>query len=180
MVESTGNAGGTGSRDPPQWNETMDTPIRKTLAAVVLSVALATAGAGENGQPGPLSSYQPPLPDSFAERLRSADLARGEQLFMRKCSSCHDQEKEGGHGKGPHLWNVLGRRAGSIPGFEFSEAMRNSGHTWSFATLNYYLTRTDRAVPGLAMEFRKLRREKDRADLIGYLRTRNDNPPPLP
>lgn len=156
----------------------MDTRTRlRALAAATLLGWAAVAGAQE---PGPLSSYDPPLPDSFAERLRNADLARGEQLFMRKCSSCHDQEKEGGHGKGPHLWNVLGRRAGSIAGFEFSEAMRNSGHTWSFATLNYYLTRTDRAVPGLAMEFRGLRREKDRADLIGYLRTRNDNPPPLP
>ena len=145
-----------------------------------LAIAAAWGAAAAAGEPGPLSSYQPDLPASFVERLRNADTARGEQLFMRKCSSCHDQEKAGGHGKGPHLWNVLGRRAGTIAGFEFSEAMRNSGHTWTFATLNYYLTRTDRAVPGLAMEFRRLRKERDRADLIAYLRTRNDNPPALP
>jgi cytochrome c len=74
----------------------------------------------------------------------------------------------------------MGRKAGSIAGFDFSKAMKNSGHTWTFATLNYYLTRTDRAVPGLAMEFRGLRRDKDRAALISFLRTLNDNPPNLP
>jgi len=74
----------------------------------------------------------------------------------------------------------MGRRAGSVDGFEFSEAMRTSGHTWDFATLNYYLIRTDRAVPGLAMEFRGIRRGKDRAAVIAFLRTLNDNPPALP
>jgi len=147
---------------------------------VFLAAAIVYSVTAVAEQQGPLSDYQPGLPDSFVERLRTADTARGEQLFMRKCSSCHDQEKAGGHGKGPHLWNVLGRQAGTIEGFEFSVAMRTSGHSWSFATLNYYLTRTDRAVPGLAMEFRGLRKERDRADLIAYLRTRNDNPPELP
>lgn len=154
------------------------TIIAKSTGFLAATIFYSITAVAE--QAGPLSVYQPGLPDSFVERLRTADTARGEQLFMRKCSSCHDQEKAGGHGKGPHLWNVLGRQAGTIEGFEFSVAMRNSGHTWSFATLNYYLTRTDRAVPGLAMEFRGLRKERDRADLIAYLRTRNDNPPELP
>jgi cytochrome c len=129
---------------------------------------------------GPLSSYRPVLDEEFIQLLREVDLERAEVMFMRKCSSCHDHEREGGHGKGPHLWNVMGRKAGSIAGFEFSEAMRSSGHTWDFATLNYYLTRTDRAVPGLAMEFRGLRRAKDRAALIAFLRTLHDNPLDLP
>ena len=150
------------------------------IPAAMFLFLTASVNAGGQDQPGPLSEYRPPLPPSFVTTLRKADLARGEKLFMRKCSSCHDHERDGGHGKGPHLWNVMGRQAGTIPGFEFSTAMRGSGHTWNFATLNYYLTRTDRAVPGLAMEFRGLRRERDRADLIAFLRTRNDNPPPLP
>lgn len=132
-------------------------------------------------QGSPLSAYDPPLPESFVLLMRKyADSDRGEMIFMRKCSSCHDHEKNGGHGKGPHLWNVVGRKAASIQGFEFSSAMRGSGHTWNFATLNYYLTRTDRAVPGLAMEFRSLKKEKDRAALISFLRTLSDKPVQLP
>jgi len=150
-----------------------------TFSALMLATSTLQAdGAAE--KPGPLASYTPPLPESFIELIRKTKPEDGEMLFMRKCSSCHDHEQDGGHGKGPHLWNVMGRQAGTIEGFGFSEAMKGSGHTWGYATLNYYLTRTDRAVPGLAMEFRGLRREKDRAKLIGFLRTLNDNPPPLP
>lgn len=129
---------------------------------------------------GPLGRYQPTLSEPFKQRLREADLAAGERSFMRKCSACHDHKKQGGHGKGPHLWNLMGRKAGSIPGFEFSGAMHDSGHTWSIATLNYYLTNTERAVPGRLMDFRGIRREKERANLIAFLVQFNDNPPELP
>ena len=150
------------------------------LRGVLLLGVLFPPVSQSAGEPGPLLSYRPVLDEELIQLLREMDLERAEVLFMRKCSSCHDHEKEGGHGKGPHLWNVMGRKAGSIAGFEFSEAMRNSGHTWDYTTLNYYLTRTDRAVPGLAMEFRGLRRAKDRAALIAFLRTLNDTPPDLP
>jgi cytochrome c len=145
-----------------------------------LILALATSPLLATEEPGPLSGYQPQLPGDYGSKLAAADLERARMSFMRKCSSCHDHRKQGGHGKGPHLWNLMGRRAGSAPGFEFSEGMKGSGHTWNYATLDYYLTDTKRAVPGLAMNFRGLRREKDRVLLIAFLRTLHDNPPPLP
>ena len=148
----------------------------------LIRIPVTTHAKGSAAPEGPpLSAYDPPLPESFAPLMRKhADSDGGEMVFMRKCSSCHDHEKNGGHGKGPHLWNVMGRKAASIQGFEFSSAMRGSGHTWNFATLNYYLTHTARAVPGLAMEFRGLKKEKDRAVLISFLRTLSDKPVPLP
>ena len=127
-----------------------------------------------------LADFQPQLSDAFITLLENADPASGEQFFMRKCSSCHDDQKQGGHGKGPHLWNTFSRKAGTSPGFEYSEAMQQSGHIWTFATLNYYLTRTDRAVPGRSMNFRGIRKDESRAALIKYLWTLNDSPPPLP
>ena len=136
------------------------------------------ASGADNG--GPLSEFNPTLTDEFKHSLSTADVAAGEIVFMRKCSSCHDHEKTGGHGKGPHLWNIMGRKAGSAPGFEYSEAMRSSGHTWDYATLNYYLIRTDRAVPGRLMDFRGIRRDSERAKLLAFLRTLHDTPPPLP
>lgn len=127
-----------------------------------------------------LANFQPELNEAFSNLLESADPLKGEQIFMRKCSSCHDDKKQGGHGKGPHLWNTFSRKAGSSPGFEYSDAMQQSGHIWTFASLNYYLTRTDRAVPGRSMNFRGMRKDEDRAALIKYLWTLNDSPPPLP
>ncbi len=58
--------------------------------------------------------------------------------------------------------------------------MRKSGHTWTYATLDYYLSDTERAVPGRSMDLTGLRSAKMRADLLAYLRTLNDAPPALP
>jgi cytochrome c len=130
--------------------------------------------------PEDLAHYQPVLSDEFKQLLREADLAAGEEYFMRKCSSCHDSEKSDTHGKGPNLWNIFGRKAGIAKDFEYSDAMRQSGHIWNFATLNYYLTRTERAVPGRIMNFRGIRQDKYRAKLLLFLSTMNDVPPKLP
>lgn len=136
------------------------------------------AQAGDKGKS--LAEYQPVVTDEFKILLGEADIGKGETSFMRKCSSCHDHEKNGGHGKGPHLWNVMGRKAGSAPGFEFSTAMAGSGHTWNWATLNYYLTNTEQAVPGRAMNFRGIRRDSARADLLLFLASLNDKPQAIP
>lgn len=150
-----------------------------TLLAGLLFCSSVTY-ASEKELTGPLSTYTPQLSREFKALLKTADPEAGKDYFMRKCSSCHDDYKSDTHGKGPNLWNVLGRKAGTAKGFDYSEAMKNSGHTWSYATLNYYLTRTDRAVPGRRMNFRGIKKDKDRAKLLAFLRSMNDNPPPLP
>ncbi len=127
-----------------------------------------------------LANFTPVLSVEFKQLLKTADAAAGEEFFMRKCSSCHDEYKSDTHGKGPNLWNVMGRKAGSAQGFDYSDAMRQSGHTWNYATLNYYLTDTKRAVPGRIMNFKGIRKDKNRAKLLLFLRSMNDNPLPLP
>ena len=146
--------------------------------AVVLLVTASLAWSAE--EEGTLAEYQPVMSEELKEMLRNASPDAGKESFMRKCSSCHDHKQKGGHGKGPHLWNIIGRKAGSMPGFTYSDAMRNSGHTWTLDTLNYYLTKTDRAVPGRIMNFRGIRKDSDRAELLAFMRMINDNPPPLP
>ena len=149
-----------------------------TSLALFLIIQLSHASANEAQTT--LAVYKPEMSEEFILLLREADPAAGEKVFMRKCSSCHDYLKEGGHGKGPHLWNLIPRSAGTIPGFEFSEAMKDSGHAWTLDNLDYYLTRTDRAVPGLSMNFRGIRKDKTRAELIKFLWTLNDQPQELP
>jgi len=127
-----------------------------------------------------LAYYTPTLSAEFRQMLKNADIDAGAAYFNRKCSTCHDHEKGGIHNKGPLLWNVFGRKAGSVSDFEYSEAMKSSTHHWNFATLNYYLTRTDRAVPGRIMNFRGIRDAQTRANLLAYLRQFNDQPPALP
>ncbi|MCU7801119.1 MAG: c-type cytochrome [gamma proteobacterium symbiont of Lucinoma myriamae] len=154
--------------------------VSLSVVLFVLSVYSFNSQAVETDADKSLANYTPVLSADFKELLNSADLAAGEEFFMRKCSSCHDAVKSDIHGKGPNLWNVFGRKAGIAKGFEYSDAMRQSGHTWNYATLNYYLTRTDRAVPGRIMNFRGIRKDAYRAKLLLFLRSMNDNPPPLP
>ena len=148
------------------------------LLPILWLLMLPFAQAEQEGKS--LAEFQPELTDEFKTLLGKADVSKGEMSFMRKCSSCHDHKKSGGHGKGPHLWNLMERKAGSAPGFKYSAAMINSGHTWNWATLNYYLTNTEQAVPGRAMNFRGIRRDADRADLLLFLAALSDNPVPVP
>ncbi len=150
----------------------------KTGALCLFLALLICSKASGQGQS--LVEFEPKLSEEFKVLLRSATPEQGENIFMRKCSACHDHEQSGGHGKGPHLWNWIERRAGSISGFDFSSAMSNSGHSWNLANLNYYLTNTEKAVPGRIMDFRGIKKDRDRARLLAFMLTLNDNPPPLP
>ncbi|MCW9014292.1 MAG: c-type cytochrome [Gammaproteobacteria bacterium] len=156
--------------------------IHHLLLATItlLSLSINTSSARKFDIKESLAHYTPVLTDEFKAMLRNADIEAGAEYFDQKCSTCHDHKKGGIHNKGPLLWNMFGRKAGSISEFKYSDAMKNSGHTWNFATLNYYLTRTDRAVPGRIMNFRGIRQDQKRANLLAYLRQFNDNPPALP
>jgi cytochrome c len=129
---------------------------------------------------GALPRYTPSLTAELKARLARADLDAGAQFFERKCSQCHDAARDGDNGRCPLLWNVFGRKSATIPGFLFSDAMKQAGVTWDYATLDYYLADTERAVPGRAMNFVGIPDAQLRANVIAYLRKINDNPPPLP
>ncbi len=144
-------------------------------AALFSSLALYAEGV-----PEALVDFQPELDVPVAEMIRQADPQKGQRLFMRKCSACHDATKGIGHGKGPNLWGLVNRPAGRAKGFAYSAALQKSNFDWTYANLNYYLTRTDRAIPGVAMNFRGISNAQQRAEVISYLRSRHDDPPPLP
>ena len=150
-------------------------PRLAVYALAAFGAVLAQPAAAD----GPLSRYAPPNDPALAKRIARADAAAGERVFDRRCATCHDAEKSGAHSKGPHLWNVVGRRAGSAPGFPYSDSMRSSGHTWTLATLDYFLADTERAVPRRAMDFTGIPDPAVRAELIAYLRTKSDAPVPL-
>ena len=71
---------------------------------------------------------------------------------------------------GPSLHGIIGRKAGSIEGFSYSDAMKNSGLTWDEATLDTYLTNPKKEVPGNKMAFPGLPKEDDRQNVIAYLK----------
>src|SRR4029078_9072164 len=88
--------------------------------------------------------------------------------FSRKCQACHSLEPAR-RTVGPTLRGVIGRAAGSIEGYTYSDAMTRSGLFWSPDALEKFLADPSHFVPGTKMIFTGLRRPEDRANVIAYL-----------
>jgi cytochrome c len=103
---------------------------------------------------------------------KEGDSARGEQVFQR-CYACHSiAPDETAAVQGPSLFQIVGRAAAAIPGFDYSEAMREkaaAGLVWDAATLDRYLADPEAVVPGTRMSVPPMRDQQERADLIAYL-----------
>ena len=102
-----------------------------------------------------------------------ADAAAGERVFQR-CAACHSVAAgDGPKLPGPNLKSVIGRRAGTLPGFEYSAAMVDAGKTdnltWTRASLDKYLADPDDVVPGTAMRMNFQLTPDDRANVIDFL-----------
>jgi cytochrome c len=93
------------------------------------------------------------------------DPQRGEEIYAR-CGACHSLESDR---TGPRHCGLFGRRAGSVPGFAYSQAMKNSGIVWDARTLDRFLTNPLRVVPGTTMGYAGIEDAQERADLIAYL-----------
>jgi cytochrome c len=110
------------------------------------------------------------LGTSAATGAFAADAAAGAALFKAKCALCHSVVA-GQNKIGPSLFGVVGRKSGSVAGFNYSDANKNSGKTWDDATLDVYLTNPKALVPGTKMVFPGLPDAGDRANVIAYLDT---------
>jgi cytochrome c2 len=95
------------------------------------------------------------------------DAARGEQRFA-DCAACHAMEK-GSTGVGPSLYGVFGRRAGELPDFRYSPALKRSGLTWTPQTIDVFIADPQKAVPANRMPYAGMPDAAERAHLIAYL-----------
>ncbi|HSQ80388.1 MAG TPA: cytochrome c family protein [Casimicrobiaceae bacterium] len=94
------------------------------------------------------------------------DATRGAEVYTR-CQACHALK----HNRtGPKHCGVVGRKAGSVPNFAYSPAMRRSKLTWNEQTLDRFLADPMNTVPGTSMTYAGVSDPQDRADLIAYLR----------
>ena len=108
----------------------------------------------------------------------STSAADGAKIF-KKCAACHSIVQGGANKIGPALWNVLGRKAGSVSGYKYSKAMLAHGKPWSFEEMDGFLTKPKDWIKGTKMSFAGLKNAKDRAAVILYMNGESDNPLPL-
>jgi cytochrome c len=108
---------------------------------------------------------------SAGAQTAGGDVAKGLAAFTDRCTSCHSLDES--H-QGPRLRGVVGRKAASVPGFNYTDALKASGIVWTPATLDPFLTRPTKAVPGTAMRA-AVSDPAERRDLIAYLASTSVN-----
>jgi nitrite reductase (NO-forming) len=162
----------------PPANQANSTPTPAAAPAPTPSVnAAAPAPAAAPAQPvreaasnttsqDATTGQSPPTPAS--DNMQAAGDAAAGRLVFRKCQACHSIEP-GKNMLGPSLAGVIGRKAGTEAGFNYSPAMKSADIVWNPQTLDQYLTDPAKVVPGNKMPFPGLKTDHDRADVIAYL-----------
>jgi cytochrome c len=111
--------------------------------------------------------------------LADADIEKGAKI-SKACAACHSFEKGGPTKQGPNLWGVVGNIKGHVNSFSYSDDLLAKGGNWDYDSLNNFLEKPKKYINGTKMNFAGLRKAKDRAAVIAWLRQQSDSPAPLP
>src|SRR5579875_2515967 len=131
--------------------------------------------AAPGGAPAPAAL--PPV----APLLAKADVKKGEQFASQVCAACHSFNKGGKPIVGPNRWGVVMGPHDHEAGFDYSAALEKfKGQPWTYQALNEWLDDPQHYAPGTRMTYAGVKNNQTRADVIAWLRTLSDNPPPLP
>jgi len=103
--------------------------------------------------------------------ISSGDIEKGRKIAKKKCASCHKFEASKGNSTGPNLFGVAGRNKAEIEGFKYSKSMQEKEGKWDDESLFKFLTKPKLFIPKTKMSFAGLKKNKDTADVISYLKT---------
>lgn len=143
--------------------------IRTTIAALCAAAALG------------LWATQPALAQDATDNAAAVaalggDAEKGARVF-NKCKACHVADAETNR-VGPYLMHVFGRHAGTVEGYNYSDAMKGADVVWNADTLSQYLASPKEFVPGNKMTFVGLKKPEDIANVLAYLyATAGETPP---
>lgn len=99
---------------------------------------------------------------------QTAQEAAGMQVF-HQCTACHSLDSSK-NGFGPSLYNVVGRKAGTVPRFDYSPALKKSGLVWTEANLRKWISGNDKLVPGTRMRHVAITDKAEQDYLLAFLR----------
>jgi cytochrome c len=123
----------------------MDAIIRRSCCALAILALSASAG-------------------------QAADVAKGQAAFVRQCAICHTIDKGGDNRLGPNLFGIMGKRAGTVPGFKYTNAFRNTAtFEWSEGLLGPWIALPAVMVSGTAMGVFPGVSDRDKDDIVAYV-----------
>ncbi|MES2493985.1 MAG: c-type cytochrome [Pseudomonadota bacterium] len=134
------------------------------ITSLALVLSLAGCGSGGGDADAPAEPAAGPAAAAAGPSLASAPKAFGQ------CAACHSL-KPGAHGVGPSLFGIYGTKAGDVPGYTFSPALKASGLTWDDATLDKWIAAPMEVVPGTRMVYPGMADAAKRQELIAFLKT---------
>jgi len=103
---------------------------------------------------------------------QAADLAKGQAAFVRQCAICHTIDKGGENRLGPNLFGIVGRRAGTVPDFKYTNAFRTTAtFEWTEGLLGPWIALPAVMVPGTAMGVFPGVSDRDKDDIVAYVAT---------
>lgn len=165
--------------DTAEWRIARD--FRATLRGPVWALAFSPDGANIHAGGIDEAMYSWPVATlgeydrmaagnvSAARRYDESD--NGAQVFTRRCSICHALTPDGQRRAGPTLYRVFGRRAGTLPGYPYSDTLDGSDIVWTGKTINaLFDLGPDHYIPGSKMPMQTISADGDRDDLIAFLR----------
>ena len=161
------------------WPQALESPADRVRLIAYLR-DMRQLSANNPAQEGATAATPKPdeIPD-FASAIPAASVSDGQQVAQR-CLQCHVWDRGGPNKIGPDLYGIIGRPRASHPGFSYSTAMTSKGGTWTYEEIYRFLRSPAGYIPGTKMTFIGLPRAQDRLNILAFMRSWADKPPPLP
>ena len=153
--------------------------MRILVLAMASAATLALAACGQSSTQSDQAPAAPAqaTPDQIKTLLaqlpapyNTGDIVNGKARFTQ-CAACHTTAQGGPNLTGPNLYGIFGRKAGSVDGFAYSDAMKAAGWTWDAPRIDTWITNPHAVLATTKMSFPGLKDPKDRIDVIAYLKT---------
>lgn len=165
--------------DTTDWRIAQD--FRATLRGPVWALAFSPDGQNIHAGGIDVAMYSWPVSSlRDQEQMAAAEpsflknpeaMTNGERQFSRKCSICHSLSPDNQRRAGPTLHGIFGRRAGTLPGYTYSETLQDSDIIWDAETINALFDEgPDHYIPGSKMPMQRITQARDRDDLVEFLR----------